>query len=621
MLCKMFYLATAAALAFSPSIRLYAQALAPAPEAIFARMKAATGGAHWDAVAELEQRGSISQGGQQGHCTQYQDLRTGRNAAYCTLGNIPNAQGYDGTRAWFTDEKSMVSLRDSIQAQREAATDAYLARNGWFRANAADPAQMRYIGQQHEAGRTFDVVHVVPKGGMALDAWVDTRTHLLDRVIEDTDDGGTQTTWYSDYRSVDGVLVANVERQGNGDAQYDSTLQVQQTFLHATADDAHFAMPSSSVHDAHIEGGASSATVPFVPYAGLIMVEVSINGGKPLPFILDTGGLNLLTPDAAHKLGIVGAGHLAVQGVGETTQPMQTAQVKSYRVGDVVMDDQQFLIIDLPRLLTDRGAQEPVAGIIGYELLRRFATRVDYDRNTLTFTPVAQFHGVPEATAVPIVFNDRTPQIQARVNGASGTFKLDTGDAGELTVFEPFARAHGIRPLGQVVADEAKGAGGKIATTEAYVESFSLGPFTIARPFTSFAAPAKGAFASTLLAGNIGHGILAHFVLTFDYEHRQLYLEPSAHFALPQPRGHTGVGLDREEHDAFVVATLQPGSAGDQAGVKAGDRVVAIDDVPAAHMGLDDVRRAMQQPAGTRMRMTIVRKGVTRVYTLILRDS
>jgi hypothetical protein len=593
----------------------------PTPLSIFAAMKAASGGARWDGAGELEQRFDIEQGGQKGHCTQYQDLHTGRNASYCTLGKQPNAQGYDGTRAWFMDDKSMVSVRQSIQASHEAATDAYLARNGWFRPASVDPAEMRYVGQRKEAGAVYDVVHVVPKGGMAFEAWVDVRSHLLARVVEDTDDGGTQTTWYTDYRPVDGVLVAYAQRQGNGDRQYDVAMQAQFVALRATPDDAHFAMPSSSVHDAYIEGSASSATVPFKSYAGLIMVDVSVNGAQPMSFILDTGGLNLLTPEAARRLGVTGEGHQAVQGVGTDTQSMQTTQIKSYRVGSVVMQDQSFLILDLPRMLTDRGKREPIAGIIGYELLRRFATRVDYDQGSLTFTPSSVFRGVADAAVVPIVFDDRTPQVVARVDGESGTFNLDTGDAGELTVFAPFAKAKGIEPLGKAVATQGRGAGGKIGMTEAHVASLSIGPFTVNRPLTAFAAPAKGAFASALLAGNIGHGILSRFVTTFDYEHRQLYLQQGQRFAQAPTHNRTGVGLDRTEHDALDVATVDPGSSGDKAGLRVGDRVVAIDGTPISQLGLDDIQGALQQPAGTQLQMSIARRGKPSTLTLVLQDS
>ena len=514
----------------------------------------------------------------------------------------------------------MVSVRESIQARREAATDAYIARRGWFRGSSSDPATMRWLGTRREGAKEFDVVRIEPAGGLGFDAWIDADAYRMDRLVRDQDDGSKQTTWFTDYRWVDGVQVAYSQRISDGDAQFDTSLRVTQASAHATADDAHFAMPASKVNDASIDGDAATATVPFVLYGGLIMVEVSIDGAKPLPFILDTGGLNLLTPQAAAKLHIAGAGNQAVQGVG-ATQSMQLAQVKNYRVGNVVMRDQRFLIVKLPLLLTDRGEREPIAGLIGYELLRRFVTRVEYDRHMLTFTPLASFHGLPAVASLPIVFNDRTPQIRARVDGVAGTFNLDTGDAGDLTIFAPFAKANGIHPSGKASAGKARGAGGAIELVNARIDSLAIGPFMLTQPPTSFTAPASGAFASTMLAGNIGYGVLSRFVLTFDYEHRRLYLQQGAQFAAPMPRGRTGLALDRTRHEAFDVAAVEARSPAQEAGLRVGDSVIAVDGVPATQLGLDDIRRLMQQPVGSQMRLSVERNGTSSVFELTLRET
>lgn len=588
-------------------------------QAILATVKATTGGRHWDTLAEIDQQGTLEQGGQTGSRRQAMDLQRGRYATYDTLGGEPSGEGYDGRLSWFMDEKSMVSIRESIQAERAAATDAYIVRHGWMRPSSEDPAVIQLVGKRKEAGRDFDVIRITPQGGAGFELWVDAHRHLIDRIVKETDDGGKEITWYSDYRQVAGVLLPYAQRIGNGDAQYDTLIRVQQAKVTAV-EDGHFARPASVVRDAHIDEDARSASVSFTPYGGLIVVDVSVDGAKPLPFVLDTGGLNLLTPEAAHKLGIGGEGHQAVQGVGEATQSMQTAQVKNYRLGKVVLEDQRFLIVELPRLLTDRGEREPIAGLIGYELLRRFVTRVDYDTSTLTFTPIKAFDGTSERVSLPLVFNDRTPQLQAKVDGVPGVFALDSGDSGSLTVFAPFAKAHGIRKQGKVLASEGRGAGGKIGLSEAYVESLALGPFTIAHPLTTFAAPTKGVFASSVLAGNIGYDVLSRFVLTFDYEHRRLYLEPGRRFDEMRRHGYSGLGLDRLSHAVFVVSTLVPGSPAEAAGLRVGDEISVINGEPVSRLGLDDLRRLMQQPAGAHVTLSVVRGDASRTYTLVLRD-
>lgn len=621
MLCKASWAVLIAVLLCSSSTPVLAFSGPDSPaKAVVAAMKAASGGKHWEALAEIDQQGEIAQGGQTGPWRRCEDLRQGRYTTYATLGGVAGGEGYDGRHGWFMDEKSMVSVRDSIQAQREVTTDAYIARRGWLKASSADAAQMRFLGRRRDAGRNVDGVRITPRGGIPFELWIEEQHHFLDYLVKHTDDGETETIRYTDYRPVAGVLLPYVLRTGNGDAQYDSVVHIQKIVARRSMQEDCFQQPASSVHDAYIEGGAPSASVPFSSYGGLMMVRVSLAGAKPLPFILDTGGLNLLTPEAARTLGIDGKGHQAVQGVGAATQAMQMAQVPAYRIGKVVMEDQRFLIVKLPLLLTDRGKREPIAGLIGYELLRRFATRIDYVRDSLTFTPVGTFHGEAGAVSIPIVFDARTPQITARVDGVAGIFALDSGDSGDLTVFEPFAKAHGIRKLGKALTSKARGAGGTVALSEAYVGSLSIGPFTMTHPLTAFAAPAKGVFASHVLGGNIGYGVLSQFVLTFDYEHRRLYLQRGPRFGKIGRHGYSGVGLDRISHDALVVATLVPGSPGDKAGLRSGDHITAINDVPVSDLGLDAIRRAMQQPAGSRLSMKVLRGQRSRVCTVVLGD-
>ncbi|WP_168170340.1 aspartyl protease family protein [Rhodanobacter sp. C03] len=590
------------------------------PQAIFDAMKKASGGSRWDAIGELDFTADISEGGLTGHRTFSEDLHAGRNRELYDLGGTSGGDGYDGHDGWFMDEKGIVSVRESEQARRETATESYIARNGWFGPSTTDPAIKRYLGEQHEAGRTYAVVRVTPRGGNSFDTWVDIDSHLLNRVIQQTDTGQTETTRYLDYKPVAGLLLPYTEQASDGNSQYDTLAHILKIATLAKADDKHFVMPSSSVHDTHIDGDATFAKVPFESYGGEILVDVSINGAKPMPFLLDSGGLNLLTPGTAQKLGVVGEGRQAVQGVGDTEQSMKSARVKSYRLGAVTLEDQRFLILDLPRILTDRGERAPIAGIIGYELLRRFVTRIDYDKKELTFVPNETFQYTGNGVRLPLQFDDRTPLVEASVDKVSGTFALDTGDMGDLTVFRPFAKAHDISLQGAIFNGRAKGVAGEAALTVGRLSSWSLGPYTLNNPTASLGASKIGEFASKVLAGNIGHGVLSKFVLTFDYAHRQIYVEKSKTFNVIERHGHSGINFDRQRHDRLIVTGVEPKSPAAASGLHVGDQVTAINGVPIARMGLDDIKKVTTQPAGAPIQLSVLRENIAREATLILID-
>lgn len=590
------------------------------PHAIFAAMKAASGGARWDDVAEIDFRATLSQGGLKGQMIVHRELRTGRSAVSFNLGTTHGGNGYDGKVAWFRDEKGLVTPRSSARARRRAMTNAYIVRNGWFKSAHDDPAAMRYLGDRRDGGRRFQLIEITPARGIAVEVWIDAHSHLLARVHKPGDAGKTVTTYYSDYRDVDGLRLPFMLRMSHGTAQYDSVIRIDRWRVRNRAVAANFVRPPSRVSDARIVGGGASAEVPFESYASLILVKVSINGGAPLPFILDTGGLNLLTPAAAGKLGIRGQGDLPVHGVGGKTQSLRIAQVKTYRLGDVQLDDQQFLIIKLPELLTYRGHKTPIAGLIGYEVLRRFVTRIDYGRDRLTLTPVGEFHYRGDGHEVPLTFAGRTPQVRARVNGVTGVFKLDTGDSGGLTLFAAFARAHDIALAGRVSTAIAAGVGGSVESRSGRVNGFAIGGFELSHPVADLVDPRAGAFASKVLAGNIGRDILSRFTLTLDYERQRLYLEPDERFAEPfrNESSRSGLHLNRLDPDTLIVAVVDGGSAAQAAGLRAGDKVVALDGIEASAMGLDAIKRQLRRPPNDRLTVTAMLNGERHDLTMAL---
>lgn len=143
-------------------------------------------------------------------------------------------------------------------------------------------------------------------------------------------------------------------------------MAVTQLHLTSRVNDAEFTPPPSTIRDAHLLQNATSTTVPFTLRDGAIIVDVSIDGRAPLPFLLDSGGLNLLTPEAAKKLGVQLQGNVSANGVGTSVFTAHFAQIKRYQVGLAELLDQQFLVIPLPLVVTNRGNQEPLAGFIGY---------------------------------------------------------------------------------------------------------------------------------------------------------------------------------------------------------------------------------------------------------------
>jgi len=158
------------------------------------------------------------------------------------------------------------------------------------------------------------VVRIHPEGGRAFEMWIDARTWLADRIVEKTT-RDIFTTFLSDYRAVGGVKLPFHSRSTNGEPKYDTVVQVESVEVNPEIQEARFAPPASRSDDFAMNG--SSAVVPFQFLNNHLYVDLYVDGKGPVPVIFDTGGMNVLTPEAAKTLGIQVEGRLQGRGVGE----------------------------------------------------------------------------------------------------------------------------------------------------------------------------------------------------------------------------------------------------------------------------------------------------------------
>jgi hypothetical protein len=84
-------------------------------------------------------------------------------------------------------------------------------------------------------------------------------------------------------------------------------------------------------------------------------------------------------------------GNILIQGSGEGKFSVPLTPLKDIRLGPALLSDLTVPMIPLPRFFTDRGTQPPIAGVVSYEFLKRYAVRVAYEEGTLTLTPTSDF--------------------------------------------------------------------------------------------------------------------------------------------------------------------------------------------------------------------------------------
>ena len=365
-----------------------------------------------------------------------------------------------------------------------------------------------------------------------------------------------------------------------------------------------------SVVQAHpdVVAGSASVAVPIRVRSGHVYVDVEINGKGPFHFLFDTGASNVLTPAAAKRLGLAVRTNLEATGTGGT-QAGGSTKVTSVRVGNATLRDQTFYVLDLPPGTPD---DTPVDGLIGFEWLDRFPARLDYAGATLTFYTGKGARYTGSAAPARLSFRGRTPQIDGKVDGISGSFRIDTGSAGSLTLSAPFVADHDLaaRYHAKTLMMSARGVGGPVYALLARAELLELGTAAVKRPVTFLSRQRVGTSVRNDSAGNIGFGVLRQFTIVFDYSHKQIYFEPNASWGQPDLADRSGLRLE-QSNTAFTVAFVAESSPAAAAGLKTGDRIVAVNSAPSSTLALDDVRKLLKGPVGTHVSLTLDRGPVT----------
>jgi len=122
------------------------------------------------------------------------------------------------------------------------------------------------------------------------------------------------------------------------------------------------------------------------------------------------------------------------------------------------------------------------------------------------------------------------------------------------------------------------------------------------------------------VAGNVGAGVLKRFNITFDYAHQQLLFERNSNYDKPDVFDRSGMWLNQPEK-AFEVMDVIAGGPAAVAGIKVGDKILAIDGRGADQLSLPAVRGQFKsQPPGTRLQLTIQSGGEKRDVDLVLKD-
>jgi hypothetical protein len=577
----------------------------------------AAGGA--ERAGTLQTKYAYSGQGLSGYATRTVDLTSGYFVESYAVGPVSGGSGYDGKTPWMRDLSGADTPQTGGDRVALAVNAAYRKANLWWRPGFAGAA-ITYAGRESDGARSEDHLSIKPKDGERFDAWFDTRTHLLSRIGERQEFFATRT-WYTHYARTAGLmlpLLTTIDR-GTGKANYE-TLKLVAARITSARPASAYARPSQPPTGASIARGASSTTLPFRLLNDHIYIDATVDGKGPFTFIVDTGGHTLLSPHVVSSLKLNAAGKAASSGAGEKTATTAFAKVREIAFGGVRMHDQTAFVTPV----YDAAIEGiPVDGMVGFEVFRRFGVTIDYGKRTITFYDPRTFTPSDAGVEIPFKFYDHLPDVEGRVAGFPARFDIDTGSRSELDLTSPFVRRARLRekyPHAES-AITGWGVGGAVRSTVIRLPELRLGDVTVRDVVGELSDATFGSFSDANYEGNIGSALLKRFVVTFDYARARMYLKA----IVPEPSDvgtfdKSGMWLNAESA-GYVVTSLDERSPAGEAGLAAGDVIMAIDGRAAQMRKLSDARATLRDlPAGTVVRVDFKRGAARKTADIKLRD-
>jgi predicted aspartyl protease len=432
---------------------------------------------------------------------------------------------------------------------------------------------------------------------------------FADPVLGDT----PVVTTYDDYRGVSGLMFPFHEVIDVGDPRNLVTITTTDIRIRNGVDADAFARP----HTDDRLTIAATTEVPFHLLNNHIYIDAKVDG-KPVRMIVDTGGLNLLTPAAAAELGLATSGKMAARGVGEKQIDLAYANGTSLEVGGVKLARPVFYVIDMGALGAVEGV--PFDGLVGFELFQRLVVRIDYPGRKLVLSKRDDFTPPAGAIAVPFELRDRTPVVSGEIDGIPARITIDTGARNSLTTTSPFTKQHGLEKRYQPKFETVTGwgVGGPVKGKPVRFKRVKMGEASIDDVVGDLFTGTQGALADPDSSANLGGGVLKRFVVTFDYRDKKMYLEPG-----PPVRDvfdRAGMFFLGDEAGLRIVAVVAGGPA-ERAGLAADDHITGIDREPVADRQTVDWRDILSfGPVGAKHVLTVDRAGKTRQVTLVLAE-
>ena len=294
--------------------------------------------------------------------------------------------------------------------------------------------------------------------------------------------------------------------------------------------------------------GPATSRIPFLQTDPLLLIDVSVNGLEPVPFVVDTGAATIgLVPELAQRAGVRLVGTIRAMGVGGKPITVHSARVDRVRLGD-------FEIRNVPggtggNIATGVRAPDgrPVQGNIGTIILSHFLCTLDYvgaalilRRKTAALLRQFEAEARAAATVMPFwIYTDHLIEAMGTVNGHGPMlFTVDTGSNADYASKGFFPSWATVKEAG-IHVDRSKayqfhGSGGTFTAYPIQLTEVTLGSVVrrnlpgaanvIQGPVVQRPRPGSSAAIEPRVGGSVSGAFFRPFSLTIDTVGMRLFV-------------------------------------------------------------------------------------------------
>lgn len=534
------------------------------------------------------------------------------------LGVVSEVSGDNGEVSWHVDANGKLLIRKDEQTLKEREVKRLMEEYEYL-----NPGSEHFVvifdGVEKIDGKDCYVVKITNtiNEDIQKNFYDKSNFYLLKTMIIKPDNEGHVS--YSDFRKVDGIVYPFREVVKQLPTNEMFVFEYSTYTLDPVIEDAFFDPPVEDVEDFMFVNGISAENVPFEFIEDHVYLPVNIMGKERL-WVLDCGAsVNVIDSSFAAEAGLTFEGPIKGLG-GSGVVDFYYVTIPSYSIGGVKFNEQKVAAFNF-RHLFKKVLELDVVGILGYDFLSRFVTKIDYAKETISFYHPAKFeyNGKGEVFDSPLQGHMLSLPVTVDDN-YSGSWRLDIG-APDLDFHYPYAKLHGLldrEGFDVLVGDAAGFTTSRISKHK----KMKVGGFIIVDPWIG--APHEegtGALSAETVIGNIGNSFFRNFVLYLDYHNQRVILEKGDDYGAEFPRPKSGLQFYYNDEGDVEVVFVSPGTPADKAGFQKGDLIKSVNGVDVNYFGgVIALRKMMRAEAGTAYKIGILRGGKSFLKQLTLRD-